>query len=75
MEEQAEAKQRQETLKSEEESEFLVPVSMLLVSGRGRSCRGRAETEMVSMATATLKCNLNKRGCDKVEQTAVSEHV
>lgn len=30
---------------------------------------------MVSIATATLKCNLNKRGCDKVEQIAESEHV
>lgn len=30
---------------------------------------------MVSIATATLKCNLNKQGCDKVEQIAESEHV
>lgn len=44
-------------------------------SGRGRGCRERAESEMVSIATATLKCSLSKWGCDKVEQTAVSEHV
>lgn len=35
-----------------------------------------AESEMVSIATATLKCNFNVCcwGCDKVEQTAEGRH-
>lgn len=41
---------------------------------REREREMRDETEMVSIATATLKNNLNKWGWDK-EQTAASEPV